>query len=166
MEAGEDPQAAARREFREELGLTVDGTMQALTPRPAYRGKVILPWLAEAALDLSQFESQTVRLAWPPRSGQFLDVPEVDQALYFPLPVALQKVLPAQAPILLEAADLLSRKDPRVPVNAELAAQHERQGGGVEHAPRNAAEKIFRQASMTVGAHQTVDSLVLGADPQ
>lgn len=108
VEAGEDPQVAARREFHEEVGLDLDGPLQALTPRLAYRGKVILPWLIQADLDLSQFKSQTFRLEWPPRSGRFQEVPEVDQAAYFPLPLALRKVLPAQAPILQEAADLLA----------------------------------------------------------
>ncbi|CAN5118221.1 NUDIX domain-containing protein [soil metagenome] len=108
VEAGEDPQAAARREFREEVGLALDGPLRALTPQLAYRGKVILPWLARSDLDLSQFRSQTFRLEWPPRSGRFQDAPEVDRAEYFPLSVALRKILPAQAPILQEAADLLA----------------------------------------------------------
>jgi predicted NUDIX family NTP pyrophosphohydrolase len=86
----------------------LDAPLRPLTPRPTYRGKVILPWLAQADLDLSQFKSQAFELEWPPRSGRFQDVPEVDKAAYFSLPVALEKVLPAQAPILLEAADLLA----------------------------------------------------------
>lgn len=104
IEPGETAIAAARREFQEETGLALRGPLEALTPRRAYRGKAISPWLIRADLDLERFASQTFRLEWPPRSGQWIDAPEIDAVAYFDLPTALYKILPGQRPILLEAA--------------------------------------------------------------
>lgn len=104
IEPGEDAQDAARREFQEETGLALTTALEALAPRPAYRGKTIIPWLAHADLDLAQFRSGTFPLEWPPRSGRLVETPEVDAAAYFDLATALEKILAAQRPILLEAA--------------------------------------------------------------
>ena len=104
IEPGEMAMTAARREFQEETGLALNGPLEALTPRRAYRGKMIIPWLARADLDLERFASQTFRLEWPPRSGQWVDAPEIDAVAYFDLPTALRKILPGQRPILIEAA--------------------------------------------------------------
>jgi len=112
IEPGEPDEAAARREFGEETGLTVDGPLRPLRPRKAYRGKTIAPFLAIADLDLSVFRSQTFPLVWPPRSGRTIEVPEVDRVAYFPAKVAAAKILPAQAAILLEAEDLIRSLSP------------------------------------------------------
>lgn len=105
---GETAQDAARREFHEETGLKLTAPLKALTPRQAYRGKTISPWLAHADLDLAGFHSGSFRLEWPPRSGSWINAPEVDALAYFDLATALDKILVGQRPIVAEAADKIA----------------------------------------------------------
>ncbi|HEY5678225.1 MAG TPA: NUDIX domain-containing protein, partial [Myxococcales bacterium] len=102
-EPGEDLLAAARREFAEELGTTIEGAFAPLTPRRQPGGKVVQPWLIEADLDLSGMRSNLFELEWPPKSGRVRAFPEVDRAAYFAAEGALTKVHKGLRPILLEA---------------------------------------------------------------
>jgi len=108
IEPDEDPLAAARREFREEIGLEVDGAFERLADRRLKSGKTVLCWLVEADLDLARFRSNTFELEWPPRSGRRITAPECDRAAYFPLAEALAKILAYQSGFLEEAAGRLS----------------------------------------------------------
>lgn len=103
IDADEDPLAAARREFEEETGLTVDGDFAPLTPIRQKGGKHVESWLAEADLDLSDLRSNMVEMEWPRGSGRTIRFPEVDRAAYFPPPEALNRILASQRPILVEA---------------------------------------------------------------
>ncbi|MET3665771.1 NUDIX domain-containing protein [Caulobacter sp. 1776] len=107
---GETAQAAALREFHEETGLALAAPLEALTPRTAYRGKIVTPWLAHADLDLAGFHSESFRLEWPPRSGRWINAPEVDAVAYFDLATALDKILAGQRPIVAEAADRIAAR--------------------------------------------------------
>ena len=44
--------------------------------------------------------SNTFRLEWPPRSGRYADIPEVDRAEWFALEAARVKLNPAQVALL------------------------------------------------------------------
>ena len=55
----EEPLAAARREFREETGLEVDGPFLPLSPVKRSRGGLTFCWMAEADLDLSKASSNS-----------------------------------------------------------------------------------------------------------
>ena len=101
-EAGEDPLAAARREFAEELGRSVDGRFIPLTRVRQPGGKVVHAWALEADFDASSIMSNTFSMEWPPRSGRQQAFPEIDRAEWFPLDVARQKILAGQAPLLDE----------------------------------------------------------------
>lgn len=109
VEADEDSAAAARREFSEETGLVAPASLLPLTPRQVTRSKRVTPWLAEADLDLSPFVSQTIEIAWPPRSGRRQIIPEVDRIAYFAATEASRKVIRGQAPILVEALERIAR---------------------------------------------------------
>lgn len=107
--SGEDPLAAARREFAEETGAAAalaGATFRALRPIRQAGGKMVYAWAAEADLDPAAVVSNTFALEWPPRSGKMRDFPEVDRAGWFPLEEARRKILKSQRPLLeeLEAA--------------------------------------------------------------
>jgi predicted NUDIX family NTP pyrophosphohydrolase len=103
MEPGEEPLAAARREFAEELGQPIAGEFVALAPCRTAAGKLVVAWLVEADLDVSVVASNAIELEWPPRSGRRARFPEVDRAGYFDGQTALWKLHKGQRPILEEA---------------------------------------------------------------
>ena len=112
FEAGEDPLAAAIREFEEETGLTVAGEFVALGPRRQPSGKVIHPFAIEHDLDPSSIRSNTFSIEWPRRSGRLESFPEVDRAAWFSLEAARRKLHRGQVAIIDELARLLAGQAP------------------------------------------------------
>lgn len=102
VEPGEDGWAAARREFREELGLEIDGAAEPLTPVAA-SGKRIQAWLLQADLDVAAIVSNSFEIEWPPHTGRRQSFPEVDRAAWFDAATAAGKIHKGQRPILAEA---------------------------------------------------------------
>jgi len=109
---GEDPLAAARREFLEEVGIELPAAdLVRLGDRRLKSGKTVIAWLANADLDLSAFRSNTFEMEWPPRSGRRIVAPECDRAAYFAAPEALVKILDYQRGFIEEAVSRLSGDD-------------------------------------------------------
>ena len=98
----EDGLTAAKREFIEEVGQTIDGTFIALSPVKQRGGKVVHAWAVEGEVDAAAVKSNEFEMEWPPRSGRTARFPEVDRGQWFPVAEALRRILPAQAPILEE----------------------------------------------------------------
>ncbi|HZZ44510.1 MAG TPA: hypothetical protein VFE58_16360, partial [Tepidisphaeraceae bacterium] len=73
-----------------------------LTPIRQKSGKTVHAFAARADLDLTHFKSNTISLQYPPRSNQYIQIPEIDHAQYFDLPTTTQKILPAQLPLIHE----------------------------------------------------------------
>ena len=97
----ETPEAAARREFREELGLPVpEGDLVELGEVKQSGGKVITAWALRADLDPADVVPGTFELEWPPKSGQLKEFPEVDRVEWFTVEVARTKIVKAQAALL------------------------------------------------------------------
>jgi predicted NUDIX family NTP pyrophosphohydrolase len=97
----DDALAAARREFAEELGVSPpDGEVAELGEIRQKSGKVVTAWALEGDLDVSAVHSNLVEIEWPPRSGQKIEIPEVDRAEWFGLGDAREKINPAQAELL------------------------------------------------------------------
>jgi predicted NUDIX family NTP pyrophosphohydrolase len=101
---GEEPHAAALREFREETGQAVDGEFAPLAPLKQKGGKTVYCWMVQADLDLGAFVSNDFEMEWPPRSGRMATFPEIDRVAWFDEAEALIKILPGQAGFIREAA--------------------------------------------------------------
>jgi predicted NUDIX family NTP pyrophosphohydrolase len=102
---GEEPLAAALREFEEETGFgeIVSLPVERFLPLGSVRqngGKVVTAWAVEFDLDPSGISSNFTEIEWPPRSGRRIRIPEVDRAAWFPLPEARARILGAQQPFL------------------------------------------------------------------
>ncbi len=109
IEPGEDPLAAARREFLEELGLEPQGEFVRLCPVTQKAGKTVQAWAIEGDCDPATLRSNTFSLEWPPRSGKLREFPEVDRAAFFEVREAKKKINPAQAELLEELERRLRR---------------------------------------------------------
>ncbi|HYX30264.1 MAG TPA: NUDIX domain-containing protein [Pyrinomonadaceae bacterium] len=105
----EDPLAAAKREFQEELGASPpDGEYLQLKPIKQKNGKVVHAWAARGNFDLSTLESSTFVCEWPPKSGRVQTFPEVDRAEWFNSAVAKRKLLAAQVALVDELLEVLT----------------------------------------------------------
>ena len=100
LDDGEDAEAAARREFREELGSEAVGPLRPLGDIRQRSGKIVRAFALEGDLDASEVHSNTIAIEWPPRSGHTVDVPEIDRAAWLDLPLARKKILAGQKPLL------------------------------------------------------------------
>ncbi len=98
---GEDPLAAARREFEEELGSVAPaGEAHDLGEVRLKSGKLVRAWAIAGDLDAAAIHSNCFAMQWPPRSGRMREFPEVDRAQWFGLDEAREKLNPAQAALL------------------------------------------------------------------
>lgn len=96
----EDLLAAAKREFKEELGVTLDGTFLSLGFVTQKSGKIVHAWAVEGDLNTTEIKSNTFEMEWPPHSGEKRQFPEVDRALFFAIDEAQKKINPAQIELL------------------------------------------------------------------
>ena len=94
---GEEPVAAARREFEEELGSPPPlGPLTSLGELRQSGGKLVSVWCVEGDFDPAVLRSNTFALEWPPRSGRIQEFPEIDRAAWFESSSARQKLVRGQ----------------------------------------------------------------------
>jgi predicted NUDIX family NTP pyrophosphohydrolase len=97
----EDPWAAARREFEEEVGSAPpSGPRVDLAPVKQSGGKVVTAFAVPGDLDPTDARSNTFELEWPRGSGQIRSFPEVDRVEWFPVARARAKLLKGQLTLL------------------------------------------------------------------
>src|ERR1700722_19442508 len=106
----EDLLAAAKREFAEETALFSTGPFIALTPVKQKGGKIVHAWAFGGDGDPAAMVSNTFTMEWPPRSGRKAQFPEVDRADFFDAATAKRKIKPAQAALIDELEQILSRQ--------------------------------------------------------
>jgi len=103
---GEDPLAAARREFLEETGAALEGEFLDLGAFRQPSGKTIAAFAQEGDFDPASLKSNPFSIEWPPRSGRMAEFPEVDRAAWYPIDQAMEKAARGQKPII---ASLMGR---------------------------------------------------------
>ncbi len=101
-EEGEEPLDTARREFEEEIGQPApDGEVVALGDvRQGGGRKIVEAWAIEGDMDVSEIESASFEMEWPPKSGNLREFPEFDRAEWFDLDSARGRIVKAQAAFL------------------------------------------------------------------
>jgi predicted NUDIX family NTP pyrophosphohydrolase len=102
----EEPLAAAKREFTEETGQTIDGDFIPLKPIKLKSGKIVHCWAIEGDVDADNVVSNIFPIQWPYKSGKFIDIPEVDKAGWFDVETAKKKINIAQVAFIEELAGL------------------------------------------------------------
>lgn len=84
IDRGEEPYAAARREFEEELGTPPPpGPAIDLGDIQQASGKRVRVWALEGDFDPTEVSSNLLEIEWPPRSGVHRQFPEVDRVEWF-----------------------------------------------------------------------------------
>lgn len=103
----EDPLVAARREFREEIGIDLDGEFIDLGAVQQSGGKIVRIFAVEGDCDAGAIRSNTFKQIWPPKSGRYVEFPEVDRAGWFPPSEARCKLISAQREFVDRLCDQL-----------------------------------------------------------
>jgi predicted NUDIX family NTP pyrophosphohydrolase len=98
---GDDPWAAARREFAEEIGFPLPrGSRIDFGPLKQPSGKVVTGFAVLGDLDITDARSNTFEMEWPKGSGKMREFPEVDRIGWFPVAQARVKLLKGQREFL------------------------------------------------------------------
>ncbi|MFI6123944.1 NUDIX domain-containing protein [Streptomyces sp. NPDC051064] len=96
-EADEEPAAAARREFEEELGLPLpDGAWVPLGETRQFGGKTVTVWAVEAEVDPDEATPGTFTMEWPRGSGVLREFPEMDRFAWCAPDDALERLVAGQ----------------------------------------------------------------------
>lgn len=107
-DAEEAPQDAARREFREELGLAPpDGELLELGSTRQSGGKHVTVWAVEGDVATDDVVPGTFAMEWPKGSGRIREFPELDRVAWFGTRDARERVVRAQVVFLDRLTEVL-----------------------------------------------------------
>ena len=98
---GEDPRAAAAREFEEEIGSPLPaGALIDLGMIKQSSAKKVAAYAVEGDVDVGGIVSNTFDVEWPPRSGRIQSFPEIDRAEWVDCATARVKLVKGQVPVV------------------------------------------------------------------
>lgn len=109
IDAGEEPEGAAKREFEEETGIALTGELSPLGVFQQPSGKRVAAFAFEGDVDPSGVTSNYCRIEWPPKTGRKIDIPEIDRAGWFRPEEAMAKIVKGQRPIIEALLSRLAR---------------------------------------------------------
>jgi len=108
-EDGEDPLTVAKRELEEETGnVIISDDFVELTPVKIKSGKVIKVWAVATLFEQPFISSNLFSMEWPPKSGKQQMFYETDNAAYFTIEEAKEKINAGQLPFLNELMEKLN----------------------------------------------------------
>ena len=113
LEPGEDLLETAKREFKEEVGITPTGQLIALSSIMQTNDKIVHAWAFMGDCDPSKCVSNMFTMEWPPKSGRQMEFPEIDQATFFGVDTAKRKITPQQVPLIKEIDAMLKGAETR-----------------------------------------------------
>ncbi|MBA3705313.1 MAG: NUDIX domain-containing protein [Bacteroidetes bacterium] len=109
----EEPLEAAKREFKEETGMYVNGEFIALTPVKLKSSKTVNAWAIQGDIDPTKIKSNLFELEWPPKSGLIKHFPEIDKAEWFNTDDAKEKINPGQIGFIEQLEVMLNKSKPQ-----------------------------------------------------
>lgn len=115
IDPGEDPEAAARREFAEEVGTVPPGPLARLVDLKLTGNKRLIAYALGGDFDPSVLVANSFEMEWPPRSGRLQSFPEVDRACWFSLAAAEIHLHLGQRPLVHALRRHLSCQNSRPP---------------------------------------------------
>jgi predicted NUDIX family NTP pyrophosphohydrolase len=104
---GEEPLAAAQREFHEETGFVAQEPFLEIGFIRQKSGKVVKAWAFAGDCDPHALISNTCEIEWPPRSKERMVIPEVDRGAWFSLTSARDSIREEQRTLLLRLEETL-----------------------------------------------------------
>jgi predicted NUDIX family NTP pyrophosphohydrolase len=109
----EDLEAAAQREFEEEVGWRPVGQFEPLGEVRLRSGKRVVAFALRSDQSeeelLARFSPGQFTMEWPPRSGVQQSFPEIDRVAFFSLAAAHERINPGQTPFISRLERLLSQ---------------------------------------------------------
>lgn len=108
VEEGESPQAAARREFSEEIGIDPGDRLIELGTVTLKSQKVVHAWAAEGDFPPADLDSEIIEIEYPKGSGRKMQFPEIDRVIWAGPRLAREKLNPAQVELIDRLVDMLN----------------------------------------------------------
>lgn len=108
MNPGEQPLDTAIREFREETGFEPVPPFMPLGHIVQRSGKVVHAFAFEGDADPAVLKSEMTTTEWPPKSGRWITVPEIDKAAFYQIDAARRFINAAQAELLDRLLELIA----------------------------------------------------------
>ncbi len=117
VEKDEENIVAAKREFYEETGISLDVDLLELGSIKQGSKKVITIYATQMDVDVKNVKSNMFEMEWPPKSGRIEKFPENDKAEWFSIEIAREKIFKGQVGFLDRLEKILGYTEVKVEYN-------------------------------------------------